>query len=180
MIARMHNAVFGTVERLCSDWLLGLYARFVFLAVVFNYYLASAMTKVGVGLTGFFKIQDGAFFQIVPWAMEAANYNTDNVAPVWHYVVAAGTYTEFVLPVLIVIGLFTRIAAVGMLAFILVQSYVDIMFHAVDAETIGSWFDRDPGSVIMDQRLLWSLILVYLAIKGAGSLSLDRLLTRNR
>jgi putative oxidoreductase len=110
--------------------------------------------------------------------MEAANYNVDNVAAIYHYVVAAGTYAEIILPVLIVLGLFTRIAAIGMLVFIMVQSYVDIMFHGVDVDTIGMLFDREPGSVISDQRLLWSALLIYLAIRGAGHLSLDRLLSR--
>ncbi|MBL4599521.1 MAG: DoxX family protein, partial [Rhizobiaceae bacterium] len=82
-------------------------------------------------------------------------------------------YGEFLLPLLVVIGLFTRIASLGMIGFILVQSYVDIVFHKADAETIGAWFDRDSSSLIMDQRLLWVFLLIVLVVKGAGTISID-------
>ena len=80
--------------------------------------------------------------------------------------------------VLIVLGLFTRLAALGMLVFVAVQSYVDIAFHGVDAETIGALFDRLPSATIADQRALWAFLLVTLVIKGGGALSLDALLSR--
>ena len=89
-----------------------------------------------------------------------------------------GTYAEFALPLLLVLGLFTRVAALGMLAFIGVQTLVDITVHKVDAATIGGWFDRFPDALIADQRLLWAIPLVFLAIKGAGLLSADALLAK--
>ena len=55
---------------------------------------------------------------------------------------AAGIYAGFILPVLIVAGSMTRLAALGMIGFIVVQSYVDVVFHHVDAATIGALFDR--------------------------------------
>ncbi len=93
-------------------------------------------------------------------------------------VVYAGSYGEFILPVLIVAGLFTRFAAVGMMVFIAVQTFVDINFHGVDAATIGAWFDRDSASLIMDQRLLWFVLILILVVRGAGPIALDRLLAR--
>ncbi|MEM6744975.1 MAG: DoxX family protein, partial [Pseudomonadota bacterium] len=125
-------------ERLLDGWLPGLAARFVFAAVLFGYYWNSALTKIGDGVLGVFQVSDGAYFQIVPPVVEAAGYDASAVAFLpWGLIVTLGTYSEFVLPILIVIGLFTRLAALGMLVFVVVQSYVDIAFHGVDAETIG-------------------------------------------
>jgi putative oxidoreductase len=66
-----------------------------------------------------------------------------------------GTYAEFILPLMLVIGLFSRIAALGMMVFIAVQTFVDVTVHQIGAESIGSLFDRFPDAVIADQRLLW-------------------------
>lgn len=166
----------SALERALDGWLTGLAARVVFAAVLFGYYWNSALTKVGEGIGGVFQIDDGAYFQIVPPIVEAAGYDASAVAfwP-WGLIVTLGTYSEFALPVLIVAGLLTRLAALGMIVFVIVQSYVDIMFHGVDAETIGALFDRVPSSAIMDQRALWVFLLLVLVIKGAGAISLDRL-----
>ena len=91
-----------------------------------------------------------------------------------------GTYSEFVLPLLIVVGLFTRLAALGMIGFVLVQSYVDIAVHKVGSQTAGAWFDRFSDGLIWDQRTLWVFLLLYLVVKGAGLISLDALLSRRR
>lgn len=172
--ARAYAAAFRTVERALDGWLLGLLARLVFAAVLFGYYWNSALTKIGDGLFGVFLISDGAYMQILPAQMEAAGYDAAAI-PVfpWGLVVAAGTYAEFILPVLIVAGLMTRLAALGMIGFILVQSYVDIVFHHVDAATVGALFDRLPTAVILDQRALWVFLLAYLVVKGAGVVSVD-------
>ncbi len=47
---------------------------------------------------------------------------------------------------------------------------------AADPETIGAWFDGQPDSAIVDQRAFWAFLLLYLTIRGAGAISLDRLL----
>ncbi len=174
---RLHAHVFGLAEAKLDGWFLGLLARFLFAAVLLVYYLNSAGTKVGEGITGFFSIGDNAYFQILPSVVEAYGYDASQV-PFFPYdlIVIAGTYAEFILPLLIVLGLFTRLAALGMIGFTLVQSYVDIAFHGVDAKTIGAWFDRLPDAAILDQRALWVFLLVYLVVKGAGAVSLDWLL----
>ena len=84
----------------------------------------------------------------------------------------AGGYAEFILPALIVLGLFTRAAALGMAGFVVVQSLTDIFGHGVAA---GAWFDRASDALILDQRAFWMLLLVVLVLKGAGPLSIDRL-----
>ncbi|MEM6973247.1 MAG: DoxX family protein [Pseudomonadota bacterium] len=178
MIGKANGAA-GSFERALDGWLPGLAARLVFAAVLFGYFWNAALTKIGDGVGGVFTIVDGAYFQIVPPIVEAAGYDASAVAfwP-WGFIVTLGTYSEFLLPLLIVVGLFTRIAALGMIVFIIVQSYVDIAFHAVDAETMGALFDRIPTAAIMDQRALWIFMLLVLVVKGAGALSLDALIGR--
>jgi putative oxidoreductase len=161
------------VEAMLDGWFLGLLARLVFLAVLVPYYINSALTK----FDGPFSIADGTYYQIALPAVEAAGGDVSAVSffP-WGLMVFLGSYGEILFPLLLVAGLFTRAAALAMIGFIIVQSLTDILVHNVDATTIGSLFDRFPDSVILDQRLLWIFPLVYLAVKGAGWLSLDKLL----
>lgn len=175
----LHRCAFAFLEARLDGWFLGLLARFVFAAVLLIYYLNSASTKVGEGITGFFSIGDNAYFQILPSVVEAYGYDASQVPffP-WDIIVFAGTYAEFLLPLLIVLGLFTRLASLGMIGFILVQSYVDIAFHGADEKTIGSWFDRFADAAILDQRTLWVFLLITLVVKGAGAVSLDWVLGR--
>jgi putative oxidoreductase len=94
----------------------------------------------------------------------------------------AGTFAEFILPLLIVIGLFTRFAAFGMIGFVVVQSLTDLYGHdGIDQPTtLGAWFDGLPTGTILDQRAFWMVVLVTLVLKGAGPLSVDRLLINRR
>lgn len=182
MIARLvsfHGRVFGRIEARLDGWFPGLAARLAFAAVLLVYYLNSASTKVGEGIAGFFSIGDNAYFQILPSVVEAHGYDASQLSffP-WDIIVFAGTYAEFLLPLLIVLGLFTRLASLGMIGFIVVQSYVDIAFHGADEKTIGAWFDRFSDAAILDQRLLWVFLLTILVVKGAGAVSLDALLAR--
>lgn len=161
-----------------GDAALPLLARFSFAAVLALYYWASAATKLGDGLVGLFRPGLGAYAQIFPRAMEAAGYDPSQLGPFAWAVVTAGTLAEFVLPALILLGLATRLAALGMIGFVVLQSLTDVIGHGADATTIGVWFDRLPDSAILDQRLLWVFVLVTLVVKGAGPLSLDRLIAR--
>ncbi|GAB5432249.1 MAG: hypothetical protein EpisKO_42420 [Epibacterium sp.] len=172
----LHNAVFNLVERL-GDWLMPLFARFTFAAVLLLYYWNSGLTKLGDGLFGLFSPSIGAYSQIFPKQLEAVGYDVSQFGLLQWVVVMAGTYAEFLLPLLIVIGLATRIASLGMIGFVLVQSLTDVYGHgATDTKTLGAWFDRFSDSVIMDQRLLWVFVLSYLVVKGAGALSVDAVL----
>ncbi|MFK7792724.1 MAG: DoxX family protein [Devosiaceae bacterium] len=174
-VATVWNGAVQGLERLTASWLPGLAARFVFLATIFGYYWNAALTKIDGSI---FELSTGAYAQIIPPVIEAVGYNKSEVALPWTALVYAGTYAEFVLPVLLVIGLFGRLAALGMIGFVIVQSYVDMTFHGVDAETAGAWFDRFPDSIIFDQRLLWAFPLIYLVLKGPGLFSVDGLLGR--
>jgi len=180
-IVSLHDRVFGALQGAVESWLPGLLARFVFAAVLLVYFLNSASKKIGEGALGFLSVTDNAYFQILPPIVEQYGYDASQVPLFpWDIIVYLGTYSEIILPVLIVVGLFTRIAALGMIVFVIVQSYVDIAFHGVDAETIGAWFDRFSDAVIMDQRAMWLFLLAYLVIRGAGAVSLDYLFHQKR
>ncbi|WPZ37209.1 DoxX family protein (plasmid) [Thalassobaculum sp. OXR-137] len=175
----LYDRATRSVEDMLEGWLVGLTARLVFASVLLNYYLNSAWTKIGDGSLGVLTPTDSAYVQILPSVMEAHGYDVSTISFLpWGLIVMAGTLAEVVLPILIVLGLFTRVSALGMIVFILVQSWVDITFHGVDAATIGSLFDRDPGAPILDQRLLWLFLLLPLALNGAGRISLDTLVRR--
>lgn len=162
-------------------------ARFVFAAVLLRYFWASAWTKVRdrsgpaperegqEGLFDIFTIEPGVYPQMFPRAFEAAGYDPSAMS-LFHKVVAVfGTYAEFLLPLLIVLGLFTRLAALGMVGFVVVQSATDIWGHGAGAGTIGAWFDTASDALILDQRAFWILTLLVLVFRGGGPLSLDRL-----
>ena len=172
------NALTELAARL--DALLPLLARFTFGAVPALYFWASALTKLGDGFFGFLFPSAGAYVQIFPHAMENIGYDPSALGLFHCAVVTAGTWAEFILPLTILIGLYTRFSALGMIGFIFVQSLTDLYGHGLagDAKFIGSWFDRIPNAMLMDQRLLWVFPLIVLVIKGAGALSIDRALMR--
>ena len=72
----------------------------------------------------------------------------------------ATALAEHVLPVLLALGLFTRLGALGMLA----MTAVIQLFVYPDA-----WFSA---------HMFWAAILLAVAVLGPGSISLDRLLFR--
>lgn len=172
-----HDHVFSRVEA-AGNVLMPTLARLVFAGVLLAYFWASALTKVGSGIFGIFRPSDGTYIQIFPRVVEAAGYDFSQLG-LFHWAVAlAGMWAEFLLPALIVLGLFTRLAALGMIAFIAVMTWVDIVGHGIGAADIGRWFDRNPSSLIVDQRALWVMLLLILVFRGAGPLSVDRLLAR--
>jgi putative oxidoreductase len=172
-VPALYHRIAAFLSRL-ADAGLPLAARFVFAAVLFGYFWASGLTKIGDGV---FSPSVGAYAQIFPRVFEAAGYDASQMSGWQTMVVLAGTLAEFVLPILIVTGLFTRLAALGMVGFVVVQSLTDIVGHKAGPETVGAWFDRASDAAIMDQRAFWVLCLLILIGKGAGALSVDRVLT---
>lgn len=158
-----------------ADWVLTTLARLVFAGTLLMYFWVSGLTKLGEGIRGLFQPSVGAYAQIFPRVMEAVTYDTSQLSLFHRAVVVAGTWAEFILPALIVLGLLTRLSALGMIGFIIVQSLTDLIGHGglEHLETVGAWFDRFPNSAILDQRSFWIFVLLVLVIKGAGPLSLD-------
>jgi putative oxidoreductase len=109
--------------------------------------------------------------------MEAAGYDVSQLG-LWHWlVVVAGTWAELILPLMVVLGLATRLAALGMIGFVVVQSLTDLYGHMADPTTVGAWFDRIADAQILDQRALWIFLLAVLVLQGGGPLSLDRVVS---
>lgn len=174
----LHDRIFVTLER-AEPWLLPLLARFVFAATLLVYYWSSALTKLGDGPLGLLRPSAGAYAQIFPRQLEAAGYDTGRLSLLHDLIVTLGTWAEFLLPALIVAGLATRLAALGMIGFVTLQSLTDLYGHGLGPAG-GMWFDRLPDGVVLDQRLLWVFLLAYLALRGAGPVSADALLRRRR
>ena len=167
-----HTAVFGRVECV-AKMVLPTLARIVFAGTLLVYFWSSAATKIGDGI---FSPSAGAYVQIFPQRAEALQYDTSQFSAIETLIVLLGTWAEFVLPALILVGLLTRLASLGMIGFIFVQSLVDIFGHMAGDKTIGAWFDPVSGSLILDQRAFWVFLLLVLVFRGAGPLSLDRVI----
>ena len=178
-LLNLYRGIASRLKR--ADGLLPLLARFLFAAILTGYFWASGLTKLGSGPLGVFRPGTGAYAQIFPRTMEAAGYDISQLGPFHGLVVLAGTWAEFILPLLIVIGLFTRLAALGMIGFVTLQSLTDLYGHGAlsDPPTLGAWFDKAPDGIILDQRMLWVFLLLVLVIKGAGAVSVDRALLRH-
>ncbi|WP_299146435.1 DoxX family protein [uncultured Tateyamaria sp.] len=175
-LSRLHTSLFAPLDR--NDWILPTLARFLFAAVLAAYFWVSGMTKLGDGVLGIFQPSLGAYAQIFPKAMEAVGYDTTQLSFYHWAVVTLGTVAEFILPLLIIVGLMTRLSSLAMIVFIVVQSLTDLNGHDKwgDGLVLGAWFDAPSNSLIMDQRSLWVFLLIVLVVKGAGPLSFDRAL----
>jgi putative oxidoreductase len=161
-----------------APFLLSTLARLVFAGVLLGYYWNSGLTKLGPGMLGFLMPSDGAYIQIFPRTVEAFGYDFSQLTAFHWLVVVAGTWAEFLLPLFIVIGLLTRLSALGMIGFIVMQSVVDVLGHGASVGTIGAWFDRASDALILDQRAFWVLTLIILVLRGGGPLSVDAFLRR--
>lgn len=162
-----HNSALGKLDH-ASNWLTPTLARLVFVAVLLVYYWNSATLKIDGSI---FSPSAGAFGQIFPKAAEAVLYDVSQMTLYQRVVIFLGTVAEFVLPALLLIGLLTRLAAVGMIGFVWVQTLVDVNGHGIK---LGSLFDN--AITLMDQRVMWTFLFLVIAINGAGPISLDRLL----
>jgi putative oxidoreductase len=171
-IATLSQAGLDRLDR-WAPLALPLLARIVFAGVLLIYFWASARTKLGSGAFG---LSDGAYIQIFPKTTEAFGYDFSRFTFFHDLVVFAGTWAEFILPLLILVGLATRLAALGMIGFVLVQSLVDVTGHGLGGADLGAWFDRASDALILDQRGLWIFLLLALVMTGGGALSVDRYL----
>jgi putative oxidoreductase len=177
LLISLHMRLVALLDSM-APMLLPTAARLVFAGVLLGYFWASAVTKLGDGAAGLVIPSDGAYAQIFPRAFEALGYDSTQFGLFQWLVVVAGTWAEFILPALIVLGLLTRLAALGMIGFVVVQSLTDVIGHAADPTTVGRWFDRASDALLLDQRALWIVLLLILVTMGGGRLSLDAVLAR--
>lgn len=166
------DRIFAALEPVSTPVLTTL-ARFLFAAVLLIYFWNSGMTKIPDGLASLFSPSFNAFAQIFPKGAEAVSYDITQASGFQKLVTLAGTWAEFILPALVILGLYTRAAAFGMICFVVLQSLTDIYGHGA---ALGSWFDAQSDAVILDQRSMWVFLFLYLVFRGGGPLSLDRVL----
>ena len=135
------NAVVISLSRWISHDVLALASRISIAAIFF----LSGRTKVD----GFLHITDGAY------ELFRSEYKLPLVAP--EVAAHLATYAEHLFPVLLVLGLLTRLSALALLGMtVTIQVFV--------------YPDAWPT------HLSWAALLLYLIGRGAGALSLDRLL----
>ncbi len=77
-----------------------------------------------------------------------------------------GTAGEVVLSCLLLVGLFGRLSALGLLV---VTAMIEVSFHYVD-----------DSYTTFESHYMWALLLGVIAVRGAGTLSLDRGLFRRK
>jgi putative oxidoreductase len=140
-VKKIWNSWAETMEKLVGHNLLAVAARLGIGAVFF----LSGRTKVD----GFLTVNDNAY------TLFQEEYKVPLLPPEFAAHLAA--YAEHLLPLLLVLGLATRLSALGLLGMTaVIQAFV--------------YPDAWPT------HLTWAVALLYLAGRGAGSLSLDRAL----
>jgi putative oxidoreductase len=84
-----------------------------------------------------------------------------------HVAAVAGTFGELFFPVLVALGLFGRLGALGLFAVnaMAVVSYADVLL-------------AEGSEAALGQHVLWGYMLAVIAIMGPGRLALDELLGR--
>lgn len=135
------NSLFQPLSRLVPEGLLTLLAR---LAIAYTFW-SSGRTKVD----GLLNVTDSTKF------LFAEEYQVPLIPP--DIAAYMATYAEHFFPVLLLLGLFTRFAAISLLLMTLVIQ----LFVYPDAWNVHMW---------------WIIGMLYLLRAGGGALSLDRLL----
>jgi putative oxidoreductase len=94
-------------------------------------------------------------------------YHTPVLSP--HAAAVAGSFGELFFPTLLVLGLFSRLSAIGLFAVnaMAVISYSQVLL-------------AEGSEAALGQHILWGTLLVFLMIYGPGKFSLDYLLNRPR
>lgn len=108
------------------------------------------------------KVEDGSWFQLSDSTYELFRTEYAGVPLPPELAAVLANAAEHILPVLLVTGLFTRAAALGLLGMTLTIQF----FVYPDA-----WWS---------EHALWSALALVLAVRGAGLFSLDALLLRLR
>ena len=170
-LLNLPDRIFAVLEPASTPVLTTL-ARLIFAATLMLYFWNSGLTKIPDGIASLFSPSFNAFAQIFPKGAEAAGYDITAATTFQKAVILAGTWAEFVLPALVILGLFTRAAAFGMIGFVIVQSLTDVYGHGAE---LGAWFDK-ASDAALDQRAFWVFLLLYLVFKGGGPFALDRFL----
>jgi putative oxidoreductase len=109
------------------------------------------------------------WLKLTNWDVTLELFRSEYQVPVLSPGVAAvfGTFGELFFPVLLILGLFTRLGALGLFA-------VNLMAVVSYWHVLGS----DGYEAALAQHVLWGYMLAVIALVGAGGISLDRLLEK--
>lgn len=134
-IINLYNLIFGKIDLLQPIALLA--ARF---------YVAWVFFKAGLT-----KLRD--------WESTLLLFEYEYAVPVLNFEVAAylATFGEIVLPIMLVLGIFGRKAALGLF----IVNYVAVISL------------EDMPAAALNEHILWGALMVLVAVWGAGKLSLD-------
>jgi putative oxidoreductase len=143
LIAR-YESLFDVIARLIPASLLGLFAR---LAIAYTFW-SSGRTKVD----GILNVTDTTLYL----------FKEEYAVPVIPSNIAAymATYAEHFFPILLVLGLFTRFAALSLLLMTLVIQ----LFVYPDAWNVHMW---------------WAIAMLYLIKQGGGIASFDHMIGKS-
>ena len=146
------NKFGASLGNIIPDWVIGLSAR----VAIFMVFWPSAQTKI-TGATYFG--QHFAFWNVTETTLML--FENEYAVPVLPTNIAAylATIGEFFFAIFLLLGIFTRLSAAGLLAItVVIQLFVY------------------PDSWIT--HLLWAALLIYLMKKGAGAISVDDAIIR--
>ena len=149
--------------------LIGLYDRAVGL-VSSRFFEAIVLLFMRVALAGIFwrsartKVEEGSLLQVSENALYQFNDAPFNNVPILNGDLGAyvTTYAEHFFPILLILGLFTRLSATALLVMTLVIQ----LFVFPEA-----WWQT---------HILWVALALTLITRGGGAFSLDAVLTRGR
>jgi putative oxidoreductase len=108
------------------------------------------------------KVVEGSWFQLSDTTYELFRTEYAGVPLPPEFAAVMATTAEHLLPALLLVGLFTRFSALGLIGMTLVIQF----FVYPDA-----WWP---------EHSLWTALALILIVRGAGQFSLDALLTRGR
>jgi putative oxidoreductase len=109
------------------------------------------------------------WLKLTTWDVTLELFRSEYAVPVLSPPLAAvlGTLGELFFPALLMLGLFTRVAAPGL--FVVNAMAVVSYWHVIGAEGY---------EAALAQHVLWGFMLAVVAVCGAGNLSLDARLER--
>jgi putative oxidoreductase len=109
------------------------------------------------------------WLKLTNWSQTLSLFETEYHTPLLppHLAAVAGTFGELCFPILLILGLGGRIAAIGLFA-------VNLMAVVSYWHVLGT----DEFIAGLRQHELWGFMLAMLAVYGSGALTLDRLISR--
>jgi len=152
-------------------------ARLGFAAVLLPWFVIGGLSKIA-GLTlsvgppaSVWPLSLGAYYAFLPEAM------AQGAAPTLgqHAFVLSMTFCALGLPLMVVAGLGGRISAALLIVQVWMASLVTGQLMAA-----GNLFDASPFDAGPDRVVLWTLVLLPVAVEGAGPISIDGVLARLR